>query len=150
MRLSRFRPRFRSRFRLFAAVAVPLTVVAGVGLVSTAAHAAVACRVTYSVGSQWPGGFTGNVTLNNLGDPLNGWTLTWSFGAGQQVTQAWNATVTQSGAQVTARNAGYNGAIATGASVSFGFNGSWTGGNPAPASFALNGVACTGGPTTPP
>jgi hypothetical protein len=47
---------------------------------------------------------------------------------------------------------GYNGAIATNGSVSFGFNGSWTGSNPVPTSFAVNGVACTGstGPTTPP
>jgi hypothetical protein len=68
------------------------------------------------------------------------------------VTQAWNTTLTQSGSAVTARNVGYNGSVGTGASVSFGFNGSWTGSNPAPASFALNGVTCTGsaGPTTPP
>ena len=58
--------------------------------------------------------------------------------------------MTQSGAQVTARNASYNGTIATNGTVSFGFNGSWTGSNPAPASFALNGVACTGGVSTSP
>jgi hypothetical protein len=136
--------------RLFAAVAIPLAVVASVGLVSTAAQAAVACRVSYTVGSQWPGGFTGNVTLNNLGDPLNGWTLTWSFGAGQQVSQAWNATVTQSGTQVSARNVGWNGSVATNASVSFGFNGSWNGSNPTPSNFAVNGTACTGGTPQPP
>ncbi|MFC4110962.1 non-reducing end alpha-L-arabinofuranosidase family hydrolase, partial [Micromonospora zhanjiangensis] len=35
--------------------------------------------------------------------------------------------------------------------VSFGFNGSWTGSNPVPTNFAVNGVACNGvpGPTTP-
>lgn len=72
------------------------------------------------------------------------------YPAGQKVTQAWNATVTQSGADVSARNVGYNGSIGTGASVSFGFNGSWTGSNPAPTAFSLNGTACTGdvGPTT--
>jgi len=63
------------------------------------------------------------------------------------VTQAWNATVSQSGSQVTARNVGYNGSIGANASVAFGFNGSWTGSNPAPSSFALNGAACTGGVT---
>ena len=35
--------------------------------------------------------------------------------------------------------------IATNGTVSFGFNGSWSGTNTAPASFALNGVTCTGG-----
>jgi poly(3-hydroxybutyrate) depolymerase len=131
---------------LAAAVAVT---VAGVAVALPTHAAATGCSVSYTISSQWQGGFGAAVAVTILGDPVNGWTLTWSYGAGQQVTQAWNATVTQSGAQVTARNAGYNGAIATGASVSFGFNGSWTGGNPAPASFALNGVTCTGGPTGP-
>ncbi|MEU9832155.1 cellulose binding domain-containing protein [Streptosporangium sp. NPDC048047] len=123
------------------------------GLQPVTAHAAAGCRVDYAVTSQWGGGFTGDVKVTNLGDPVNGWTLTWSFSAGQQVTQAWNATVTQSGAQVTAKDAGYNAALATGAAATFGFNGSLTGSaNPVPAAFALNGVACTGstGPTATP
>ncbi|WP_422768833.1 cellulose-binding domain-containing protein [Plantactinospora sp. WMMC1484] len=143
-----------SRFRLFVAAMVPLAVAATVGAVSTtAASAAAGCRVSYQVGSQWPGGFTGNVNVTNLGDPLSGWTLTWSFGAGQQVTQAWNATVSQSGAQVTARNVSWNGNLATNGSTSFGFNGSWNNNsNPAPTNFALNGTACNGTtqPTTGP
>jgi endoglucanase len=60
--------------------------------------------------------------------------------------------VTMSGSQATAVNVSYNAAIATNATVSFGFNGSWTGSNTAPTSFTLNGVACTGnvGATTAP
>ncbi|WP_433366918.1 non-reducing end alpha-L-arabinofuranosidase family hydrolase [Actinoplanes sp. CA-142083] len=119
-------------------------------LVALPAGAATAgCSVNYAVSSQWQGGFGANVTVTNLGDPLTGWTLTWSFGAGQAVTQAWNTSLTQSGSAVTAKNVSYNGSVATGGTASFGFNGSWTGSNPAPASFALNGVTCTGG-TTPP
>ncbi len=109
------------------------------------ALAASGCSVTYTVSSQWPGGFGANVTVKNLGDPLTSWTLTWSYSAGQQVTQYWNATITQSGAQVTAKNVSYNGSVGTNATASFGFNGSWTGSNPVPASFTLNGTACTGG-----
>jgi hypothetical protein len=71
--------------------------------------------------------------------------LTWSFTAGQTVTQAWNTSLTQSGSAVTASNVSYNGSIGTGATTSFGFNGSWTGSNPAPGSFSLNGTVCTGG-----
>ena len=53
--------------------------------------------------------------------------------------------VSQTGGQVTARNVSYNGALGTGASTSFGFNGAFNGGtNAAPASFALNGTTCTG------
>ncbi len=126
---------------------VAALVAAGAATVVTAlpASAATGCSVSYSIASQWPGGFGANVTVKNLGDPVTAWTVGWSYSAGQQVTQAWNATVTQSGSQVTARNAGYNGTLATNASTSFGFNGSWTSSNPVPTSFTLNGVSCTGG-----
>ncbi|GLZ62512.1 non-reducing end alpha-L-arabinofuranosidase family hydrolase [Micromonospora sp. NBRC 107095] len=133
-------------------------VVAGVGLLLSstvvaalpAGAAAEGCSVSYAVSSQWQGGFGANVAITNLGDPLTSWTLTWSYGAGQTVTQAWNTSLTQSGSAVTARNVSYNGSVPTNGTVSFGFNGSWTSSNPNPTSFALNGVTCTGGTTTPP
>lgn len=126
-----------------------VTVVTGTGLVAaTSAQAAAGCRVVYTTPSQWQGGFSANVAVTNLGDPVNGWRLTWTFPSSQRVTQAWNATVTASGADVTATNVSYNATIATGATVSFGFNGSWSGTNTAPTSFALNGVTCTGDTTT--
>ncbi|WP_327643898.1 non-reducing end alpha-L-arabinofuranosidase family hydrolase [Micromonospora zamorensis] len=130
------------------ALLVSSTVVAAL----PAGAAAAGCSVTYAVSSQWQGGFGANVSVTNLGDPLTSWALTWSYSAGQTVTQAWNTSLTQSGSAVTATNVSYNGAVATNGTVSFGFNGSWTGSNPAPTSFALNGVTCTGDttPTTPP
>ncbi|MFK3980382.1 cellulose binding domain-containing protein [Micromonospora sp. NPDC050397] len=143
----------RRRMALFSTTAVATLTLAATGIVTAVnAHAAAGCQVSYSVGSQWPGGFSGNVNVTNLGDPISGWTLRWSYSAGQQVTQAWNATVTQSGAQVSAANVGYNANLATNATVSIGFNGTWNNSsNPAPTSFSLNNVACTGSvaPTTP-
>ncbi|RGA04241.1 arabinofuranosidase [Microbispora triticiradicis] len=122
----------------------------GAGLLATQpAQAAVACRVDYVISSSWPGGFNASVTINNLGDAINGWRLTWSFDAGQQITQMWNATNSQSGSSVTATNVSYNGSIPSGGNTNFGFNGSYNGSNPVPASFSLNGVACTGNPGTP-
>jgi hypothetical protein len=139
-----------SRFRLLSVIAVPAMMVATTTMVAVTAHAAATgCRATYTVNSQWSSGFGATVSLTNLGDPLTSWTLTWAFSAGQQITQAWNATVTQNGSQVTARNASWNGALATNGGASFGFNGSWNGSNPTPTTFALNGVTCTG-TTTPP
>ena len=64
---------------------------------------------------------------------INGWTVTLTFANGQTVTQAWNATMSSNGATVTARNVSYNGRLAAGASTAFGFLGSWTGSNSAPA-----------------
>ncbi|MER7274780.1 non-reducing end alpha-L-arabinofuranosidase family hydrolase [Dactylosporangium sp. NPDC000244] len=137
--------------RVVAAASAAGLAVAGAVAVLTAnpAQAAAGCRVDYAVASSWPGGFTANVTVTNYGEAVDGWRLTWSFGAGQTVTQLWGGTVTQSGAQVAVANATYNGSIPTGANVAFGFNGSWNGSNPAPTGFALNGVACNGAPATP-
>jgi len=143
--------RRRTALCIFAASAAALAA-AGVVISAGAAQAAIGCRVSYAVSAQWPGGFTANVTLTNVGDPLTSWAVTWSFSAGQTVTQAWNATVTQSGSSVRAANVDYNGNLATNASTSFGFNGTWNNSsNPVPTSFAVNGVTCTGGvvPTTP-
>ncbi|GAB3059182.1 cellulase family glycosylhydrolase [Micromonospora schwarzwaldensis] len=112
--------------------------------VAVSAQAAGGCRVSYAVPSQWPGGFTAAVEVTNLGDPVDGWRLAWTFPSGQRVTQAWNATVTASGGQVTATNAAWNATVPTDGTVSFGFNGSWSGTNTAPAGFTLNGVTCTG------
>ncbi|WFE44043.1 cellulase family glycosylhydrolase [Verrucosispora sp. WMMD1129] len=142
--------RTRWRFGLVASGIAAL--LAGAGLITAGtAHAAAGCRVAYSAPSQWPGGFTANVAVTNLGDPLNGWRLTWTFPSGQRVTQAWNATVTSSGNDVTASNVSYNAALGTNQTASFGFNGSWSGSNTAPTTFSLNGVTCTGSVgTTPP
>ncbi|MGC9671144.1 arabinofuranosidase catalytic domain-containing protein [Planosporangium sp. 12N6] len=142
----------RRRRTLIAAAATGSLMMAGIGVVGTqfAAAAVAGCQVTYTVSAQWAGGFGANVSVNNLGDPVNGWRLTWSFPAGQTVTQLWNGSYTQSGTQVTVTNAAYNGSIPSGGSVSFGFNGTWNGSNPVPTGFALNGVACTGGVTSPP
>ncbi|MFS0703691.1 cellulose binding domain-containing protein [Cellulomonas sp. 179-A 9B4 NHS] len=129
--------------RAGAAAAALATAVTGLAL-APAAQAAPGCRVTYAITNQWGGGFGADVRVENLGDPLDGWTLTWQFGAGQTVAQAWNAVASQSGATVTARNAGYNAALPSGSTVGFGFNGAWSGTNPVPTSFALNGTTCTG------
>lgn len=131
------------------AVAAAIAVPAGVA-VSGPASAAVSCRVEYGVAAQWTGGFVANVTIHETGDAVNGWTLTWTYAGGQQVSSAWNATVSQSGSTVTARNLVYNGSIASGGEVSFGFQGSTSGtANPAPTGFALNGTACGGdGPSS--
>ncbi|MFJ2033384.1 glycoside hydrolase family 6 protein [Streptosporangium sp. NPDC087985] len=108
------------------------------------AHAAVSCSVDYNI-NEWQGGFTADITLKNLGDPLTGWTLGFALPGTQQVQQGWSATWSQSGKQVTAKNLDWNGNLATGASTNIGFNGSWSGSNPKPTSFTINGVTCGGG-----
>ena len=104
---------------------------------------ATSCRVTYTPDS-WPGGFTANVTITNTGSStIDGWTLTYTLPAGQTINQTWNATITQNGSQVTARNVSYNGTLAPGASTTFGYLGSYTGSYASPTSFSLNGTTCS-------
>ncbi|MBW8819593.1 MAG: endo-1,4-beta-xylanase [Streptomyces sp.] len=102
------------------------------------------CHVAYARTSEWPGGFTANVTISNTGtSAINGWTLGFSFPGDQKVTNAWGATPSQSGAAVTAKNVDYDAAIAAGANISFGFQGTWTSNDSSPTSFTLNGAACS-------
>jgi endo-1,4-beta-xylanase len=92
-----------------------------------------ACSAVYSVTSQWNTGFTGQVKISCSGAALSSWKVGWTYGAGQHLTQAWNATCSQSGTAVSCTNAAYNGTVPDGGSVTFGFNGSWSGANPVPA-----------------
>lgn len=102
------------------------------------------CHVTYTRSSQWQGGFTADVTIGNTGTaPVNGWSLAFSFTGDQKITNGWNATVTQSGTSVTARDAGYNAVISPAGTVSFGFQGTYTSDDTSPTAFTLNGAACS-------
>ncbi|RZU48634.1 cellulose 1,4-beta-cellobiosidase [Krasilnikovia cinnamomea] len=145
-------PTRRSRLARGATAALAAAV-SGAGVVALApgAHAAAGCRVAYSV-NQWNTGFTGSINLTNLGDPItDGWTLTWEFAGNQRITQGWNGTFSQSGQRVSVANPGWSASLATDATASLGFNADYSGTNTAPATFSLNGVACTGTtPTTPP
>ena len=94
------------------------------------------CTATYAIVGQWGGGFQGDVKVT-AGGAINGWTVTWTFGNGQSIQSAWNATVTSSGSSVTARNVSYNGKLSAGQSTNFGFTGSFSGSNGAPS------VSCT-------
>jgi hypothetical protein len=101
------------------------------------------CKVGYAV-QQWAGGFTANVTVTNTGtSALSGWTVGWTYPGDSKITNAWNATVSQSGAAVTAKNMAYNGTLAAGASTSFGVQGTWSASNASPTAFTVNGTTCT-------
>ncbi|MEV6498054.1 cellulose binding domain-containing protein [Streptomyces prunicolor] len=103
-----------------------------------------ACTVTYTITNQWTGGFQADVQLTNTGSTAwNGWALGWSFADGQQIGQLWNADYSQSGAAVTAENVSWNGTVAAGSSVGFGFTGSWSGVNTKPSAFKVGDQSCT-------
>lgn len=137
--------------RLLALLATCATTLGLTAAIGPQAAAATGCKVDYTVTSQWSGGFQAGVKITNLGAPLAGWTLGFTMpDSGQKVVQGWNATWSQSGSTVTAVGVDWNRSLATGAAADVGFTGSFTGANPKPTAFTLNGVACTGGLEEPP
>ncbi|MEV7398864.1 glycoside hydrolase family 18 chitinase [Streptomyces sp. NPDC091267] len=143
----------RTRFRFGAGKATRSRAVAGLtalllplaAMVSLAspAEAATSATATYTKKSDWGSGFEGQWTVKNTGTTaLSSWTIEWDFPTGTAVGSAWDATVTGSGTHWTAKNLGWNGSVAPGASVSFGFNGTGAG---SPAGCKLNGTSCDGG-----
>jgi len=156
-RSRRSRPRSEVRSALLPALAAVVVAPLVSGPAAQAATQA-GCRVEYTA-REWPGGFTADLAITNLGDPLARWSLEWDYAdGGQRVAQAWNGEVTQSGRHVTLRATAWNAALATGAVVRPGLLGTWTASDPAPAAFRLNGTPCTGrvepsptspGPTSP-
>lgn len=140
-------PRRRTRLRLVAVMGAVLALLAACFLGAVSAQAAQGCEVDYKVTGQWSGGFNANVEATNLGEPIKNWDLEWTWPDGQGVTDMWDAKDKSKAASAKAAGRGYNAALATGGSTSFGFTGSWSGANTDPTEFRLNGRLCQ--PITP-
>lgn len=100
--------------------------------------------------ADWGSGWEGKYTITNGGgSTINGWSLVFDLPSGTTVGSYWDATLSSSGQRHTFTNRSWNGTVAPGASVSFGFLASGSG---APTGCQLNGAPCGGGtpPTTPP
>ncbi|MFC9428665.1 glycosyl hydrolase family 18 protein [Streptomyces sp. NPDC056987] len=126
------------------ALLLPLAALVGL---ATPAQAAASATATYTKVSDWGTGFEGKWTVKNTGTTaLSSWTVEWDFPSGTAVTSGWDADITGSGNHWTAKNKSWNGTLAAGASISFGFNGSGAG---SPTGCKLNGASCDGGPSVP-
>ncbi|MFJ4358005.1 glycosyl hydrolase family 18 protein [Streptomyces massasporeus] len=137
----------RFRHRAAAGFATLLLPLAGLVGLASPAQAATSATASYAKTQDWGSGFEGKWTVKNTGTTaLSSWTVEWDFPSGTSVTSAWDADVTSSGTHWTAKNKSWNGTLAPGASISFGFNGSGTG---SPANCKLNGGSCDGGTTEP-
>ncbi|NEA28369.1 lytic polysaccharide monooxygenase auxiliary activity family 9 protein [Actinomadura bangladeshensis] len=80
------------------------------------------CTAEYHSVNSWGGGYQGEVKVTNTGTlPLSGWMAHFTFANGETVGSLWNGTYTQSGPDVTVKNAAWNGSLAVGASATFGF-----------------------------
>ncbi|MFC5671949.1 glycosyl hydrolase family 18 protein, partial [Streptomyces incanus] len=132
----------RFRHRAVAGFATLLLPFSALVALASPAQAATSATATYAKTQDWGSGFEGKWTVKNTGTTaLNSWTVEWDFPSGTSVTSAWDADVTSSGNHWTAKNKSWNGTLAPGASLSFGFNGTGTG---APVGCKLNGGSCDG------
>ncbi|MDP9799906.1 chitinase [Catenuloplanes nepalensis] len=110
---------------------------------------AAAVTATFAKTSDWGSGWEGKYTITNgTGAAITSWSVAFDLPAGTTMGSYWDALMTSSGQRYTLANRSWNGTVAPGASVSFGFlaNGAGT-----PANCTLNGASCGGViPTTGP
>ncbi|GGK75817.1 hypothetical protein Ppa06_32320 [Planomonospora parontospora subsp. parontospora] len=143
------------RFRLITRSAVALAALLLGTAVAPPAQAAEPAAVTaaFTKTADWGSGFQGGYTIKNgTSATVNSWKVEFDLPAGVNVGSFWDASLTRSGQHFTFSNLGWNGTLAPGASVSFGFLGSPGGAAAVPANCKLNGADCGGdggGPTDP-
>jgi dienelactone hydrolase len=82
---------------------------------------ATACTATYRTVNSWPGGFQGEVAVRAGSTAVDGWTVRWTLGSGQTITQLWNGTLTTSGSAIAVRNPAYATSIPASGTAVFGF-----------------------------
>ncbi|MGK5742547.1 chitinase [Micromonospora sp. URMC 103] len=138
----------RARYLVLSLVTA---VAAGLGAAWVAPPAfAAGATASFVKTADWGSGWEGKYTITNGGaSTIDGWTVTIDLPAGTTVGSYWDALLTTAGQRYTFTNRSWNGSIAPGASVSFGFLGNGPG---SPTNCQLNGAPCGGGtpPTDPP
>lgn len=84
-------------------------------------QAQAACQ--YQVTSQWSNGFNGTVKItNDTTAATNGWNLNWQYVGDNRITGGYDAVFSGTN-PYTVKNAGWNGTLQPGQSLTFGFQG---------------------------
>ncbi|KAA8958081.1 cellulose binding domain-containing protein, partial [Mycobacterium sp.] len=95
---------------------------------------------TSTVTSQWDGGYVTEYTIANSGTtPLDNWQLQFTLPAGQSITDAWNAVVTQSGNHYVLTPESYDSTIASDGSIKLGFEATDAGAYAPPTQVTVDG-----------
>jgi len=101
---------------------------------------------TYTVTSQWDGGYVAEYTIDNSGTtPLNNWQLQFNLPAGESITNVWNATLTHTGTHYVLTPESYDSTIGPDGSVNLGFQASDTGTYAPPTQVTVDGQPVDGG-----
>lgn len=110
---------------------------------ATVAPTAAGMRVTFARTSMWDTGYNGEIKITNNGSVgVGGWTL--AFDLADAISSVWSGVLQPGGPpHYAVMNESWNGTIAPGATVSFGFTATNAGSQPAvPGACVFNGVAC--------
>ncbi|MFC3116558.1 non-reducing end alpha-L-arabinofuranosidase family hydrolase [Cellvibrio fontiphilus] len=98
----------------------------GASLLALTNLASAAC--TYTVDNEWSTGYTASITVkNDTNTAVNNWSVNWQYGS-NRMAGGWNANFSGNN-PYTATNMSWNGNIAAGQSVSFGFQVNKNGGS---------------------
>ena len=131
------------KFVVKLGTALGATILTGTGtgtIVNDDAATAGGVALTYTQTSSWATGFNGDMKIKNTGTTaINGWTMEFDMNA--NIVNIWNAViVSHVGTRYVIKNADWNGTIAAGAEVSFGFQADGVVGE-LPLKKKFNGVA---------
>ncbi|URN06115.1 cellulose binding domain-containing protein [Actinomadura madurae] len=106
---------------------------------------AASVTATFTKSADWGSGYEAKYTIKNeTAAAVPGWKVEFDLPSGSSVGTYWDALLTTSGQHAAFANREYNGSVAAGASVSFGFIVSGSG---TPQNCTINGSSCTGGGT---
>ena len=125
------------------------TVALVLGFTAAPAAGAGGVSATFTKGTDWGTGYEGKYTITNGSSAArSSWQVEFDLPANHRIASLWDGAYTANGQHVTVKNT-WNGSIAPGASVSFGFNVAYSGAYSAPANCKLDGGSCDAGGTPP-
>jgi glucuronyl esterase-like protein/cellulose binding protein with CBM2 domain len=93
---------------------------------TTTVAAGGGCSASVSI-NQWAGGFVDTITVTAGSAPINAWTVASTLSPDATITNAWNANRSGNTGAVQFTNVSFNGAVAPGQSIQFGYQATGTG-----------------------
>jgi len=139
------------RGRLIGAAATGALLAGGLTPALSTASATATATTTplptavYSKTSDWGSGFQAQYVLTNpMQVPLNTWSLQFSLPSTEKITSMWGGTDTASGTTQKVVAQSYDTTIAAGASITIGFDASYSGTYADPSACRLNSDPCDG------
>ena len=110
---------------------------------SASPTSSTACAVTATKTDDWGTGYTENLTIKNTGSTaVTNWKLGFAFPGNEKISDGWNATYHQTGTAVLAHPESFDTTLAAGASVTIGYQASYSGSDTPPRWYTLDGTYC--------